>query len=339
MLKDQRELRPEKVKQEDLLEGWLSSHQQSSSDRATRARARVAADRHNELCLNLAIGIFNWALETIPSPAVADSFALRGFVRHLTGDERGAKQDRESCLGAARKVNIQEWDVALGQAKFSSKKLLGGAFLTWLQPDYPNGHRYQAEANCELKQYEVALTEVNEAIKLQPTNDAARGSGEAVTPAMASLLLLRGRLLEAQHSPEGRKDFQQVVDGLAAAGIVDETKAFAQLHLGKFDRKYFTEAERLFKDQTTKSPDRSLTYYNLACFFAARSASPGRDKNARAKDVTAAIDALRTGVNLPEHDSLRRFVDTTAELLPLKNDPRLTELLKEEEASASGDSE
>ncbi len=73
-----------------------------------------------------------------------------------------------------------------------------------------------------MKQYEAALTEVNEAIKLQLTNDAARGAGGAVTPAMVSLLLLRGRLLEAQHPQEARKDFQQVVDGLAAPGIVDE---------------------------------------------------------------------------------------------------------------------
>ncbi len=57
------------------------------------------------------------------------------------------------------------------------------------------------------------------------------------------------------------------------------------------------------------------------------------------KDVTAAIDALRTGVNLSEHDSLRRFVDTTAEFLSLTNDPRLTAFLKEEEISVSRDLE
>ena len=216
--------------------------------------------------------------------------------------------------------------------------LLGGEFLTWLKPEYTNAHRYQAEANYALKNYKPALAEMNEAIKLQRANDAARAADGVVTPAMASLLLLRGRVLEAQRSPEARKDFQQVVNALTRAGSDNETKAFAQLHLGKFDPKYFTEAERFFTDQTTKDPDHSLTYYNRACFFAVRSASPGRDKNARAKDVTAAIDALRKGANLPKHDSLQRFVDTKAELLTLKNDPRFIKLLKEEEASASGDS-
>ena len=41
---------------------------------------------------------------------------------------------------------------------------------------------------------------------------------ERVTPAMASLLLLRGRVLEAQRSPEARKDFQQVVEAIDGGG-------------------------------------------------------------------------------------------------------------------------
>ena len=167
---------------------------------------------------------------------------------------------------------------------------------------------------------------------MQRANDADRAADGAITPAIASFLLLRCRVLEAQRSPGVRKDFQQVVDALTAAGIDNETKAFAQLHLGKFDPKYFTEAEHFFTDQTTKYPGRSLTYYNLACFFAARSAFYSeKDKNAGAKDVTAAIEALRKGVTLPEHDSLQRFLDTTGELLPLKKDPRLTALLKKGE--------
>ena len=49
MLEDQPELRPEEVKQRDLLAGWLSSHQQSSADRGTQVRAQVATDLHKTL--------------------------------------------------------------------------------------------------------------------------------------------------------------------------------------------------------------------------------------------------------------------------------------------------
>ena len=140
-LEDQPKLRPEEVKKEDLLAGWISKHQQSSSDLGTQARAQVATDLHKRLLLNLtrksaapgindfweaikhidiggpsmirsaakngelrdAVDIFDSVLEIIPSGADLALLALRGFARHLTGDEPGATKDRESCLREAPK--------------------------------------------------------------------------------------------------------------------------------------------------------------------------------------------------------------------------------------------
>ncbi len=141
MLEDKRDLRPEEVKQGDLLEGWLSSHQQSSADkgnpgsgsRGMRIRYKfffffeLFVSTFSHLVSSSGFGNYSVA-------AHADLFALRGFVCYLTATSRGAKEDHDSCLEATLKVNIGEWDVSLGQAELFSKKLyLGGEFLTWLQ--------------------------------------------------------------------------------------------------------------------------------------------------------------------------------------------------------------
>jgi hypothetical protein len=121
------------------------------------------------------------------------------------------------------------------------------------------------------------------------------------------------------------------VDGLTAARISNESKAFAQLHLGTVDPANFIAAEHYFADQTIKYPGRSLYHYNLACLFAVRSISHAADKDARTKDVSAAIESLRKGVMLANYP-LRKFLNTTSDLAALEEDSRFQALLSEEDA-------
>jgi WD40 repeat protein len=205
--------------------------------------------------------------------------------------------------------------------------------------DVGNSRRSRAELNYELKNYDAALAAVKVAIQLETLRTApSDATGNPLKPPMASLILLRGRILEAQGSPEARKDFQQVADRMVDDFHPIETKELALLYLAFLDPANLGDAERDCASRLAIFSTRSVFHYCLASVFAIRSASPGADDKARTRDVKAAIAFLKKGVKLGNY-SLRRFVDSTPFLAKLPQDSGLKELLSEEEELARKKSE
>ena len=165
-LQDQPEVRPEEVEKNDQLGKWVESQKQSPSDFGHKARIDNANDLRDELRANLATKYLKLGNQALVSgnperavqicdsiikftlrQKVAETLALRGFARHVAGDQQGALKDRESCLNATPVPNILALDSVLHSSLLSSEQLrLTGEYLSWLQPDYANGQRYQAQA-------------------------------------------------------------------------------------------------------------------------------------------------------------------------------------------------
>jgi WD40 repeat protein len=207
--------------------------------------------------------------------------------------------------------------------------------------DLANSLRSQALEHYELKHYDLALTAVTEAITLEKAGtEASNVANETLTDSMKSLLFLRGRILVAQHSPEARKDFQQIVDGAGPepSGTLTPSKALAHLYLAHLDPTHLDAAESYCADQVKKYSSRSVNHYCLASVFAMRSTAPGADNNARIKDFTTAIESLKKGLSRRNY-SLQLFVDSTPFLTPLAQDVGFKKLLSDEQALARKKSE
>jgi WD40 repeat protein/tetratricopeptide (TPR) repeat protein len=349
-LQKSEELEPGEVAKADLLAIWLYAHQ-SSSEPEIQARAAIARDVHDSLFSKFAtdheelgidalfrhdnaraLTIFEQILQIIPEDGTGKYRAWRGFARHSAGDERGATEDREAYLKSESGKDMEKRDEFLPQGDLTAERLqVAGSVQVWLYPNYANGYYWRAQSNLVMKHYDEALVDVNAAIRLYSASmKRSDAANVPMTSDTALLLLLHGRVLDAQHSLNARKDWQQVADHLGADDPESSpyVKALAHLFLGKFDSKHFEVAQRYFDEQTSKYPTRSSSHYNLARFFAVRSASHA-DKKARSEDVTAAIEALRKS-GYAGHELRTRLV-WEPDFDALQDDERFKALLKEEE--------
>jgi tetratricopeptide (TPR) repeat protein len=335
------------VDKADSLTPWLKKHAEAlEQDAPFRTIVEKARDEHRRDIAKLygdagtealfqgdyprAVYVFDEVLKIIPISEAPHYRAGRGFARHSKGDEAGAAEDFEAYKESN---NVRSWENVLMRGNLMPKQtLIANSFLIWLEPNYASAYGSRAEANFVLKKYDDALADVNEALQLQPAS--AEPTNLAATPEIslqtASLLLLRGRILDSQGSPDAQKDWQQV----AEARSTDEyTRASAQMLLGKFDASQFEAARPFFEELRRKYPKSSFPQYYLGCFFALRAASHGSEGELqRADDLKRAFEALEKGVQLGA-PTLRKFMTWATDLQSLDNDPRLKELLSQEEES------
>jgi WD40 repeat protein len=337
------ELKAEEVEKADLLAKWLSDHKSSKSEiHAWVARAKNLHDtlfgkiatQKGKLGVDAlvrgenarALTIFEQTLRNIPEAGAGEYRAWRGFARHSMGDERRAMEDREAYIKSDSAEDIEKWEYKFDKEGNVTSELLQlrGSFLVWLFPDEDEGYYYRALSNLRMKHYDEALIDVNAGISLRLVSMKPPAAANArVTPRAASFLLLRGRILDAQHSPNARKDWQQVADAAAA----DWQSALAHLYLGKFDSKQFDVAERYYKEEARKDP--RYGHYDLARFFAVRSGSSG-DKETRSRYMTNAIEELRKA-GLVGH-KLRPILVWTTDFDALQNEKNFNDLLSEGES-------
>jgi WD40 repeat protein len=314
-------------KKGDLVAKWLSDHKSSKGE--MQAWVALARNHHDTTLRKLgtriqktgidalfrrefasALTIFEQTLRIVPEDDVREYSAWRGLARHCSGDERGAAEDRKAYVKSAYR---SKWKDALFERALTSDRLqLASSFILWLFPDDLTGYYCRALSNFELKHYDEALTDVNAAISLHSGNPEV----------LDFYLLLRGRILNAQHSLDARKDWQQVADSK-----IREQSALGHLLLGKFDSKHFDVAEGYYKVQASKGSrwDRG----DLARFFAVRAASSS-NKESRANDVTEAIEELRKAGYFGHN--LRRLLLWAPDFDALRDDRRFKALLAQEGA-------
>ena len=118
-----------------------------------------------------------------------------------------------------------------------------------------------------LKKYNDALADVNEALEIENEGaDAANARAERrLSPSTASLLVLRGRILDAQGSPNAREDWQQV-KGLRRRDTRGRRLKCCLVSLTLHD---FEAARAFFEGVAIKNSTSPLYQYDLGCFYAA----------------------------------------------------------------------
>jgi tetratricopeptide (TPR) repeat protein len=313
-------------KKGDLVGKWLSEHKSSNGE--MQAWVALARNHHDAILRKLgtqiqkagidalfrrefarALTIFEQTLRIVPEDDAREYFAWRGLARRYAGDERGAVEDRKA-FQKSESVNRTKWTDPLLQRALNSDRLqLASSFILWLFPDDLNGSYCRALSNFELKHYDEALRDVNAAI--------SSDSGNIKPADLDWFLLLRGRILNAQHSLDARKDWQQLSDSK-----IREHSALGHLFLGHFD-----VVEPYYKERASKG--LRSDHLELARFFAVRSASFG-NKESRDSDVTAAIEELRKGDYVG--DNLRTALLWSPDFDALQNDRRFKALLTQEKA-------
>ena len=204
-----------------------------------------------------AIADFNKAIEL--QPKFAGAYSVRGAARVAIGKKKGALADANKAIElqpnyAPNYLTRGATHFGLGnyqEAIADSTKVLELDFFD--QGTIYNAYVIRAEAHTQLKDYELAIKDYTQAIKLQP-DKASAYSG-------------RGNLYTKQKNyQQAINDYTKVIELQPnnAQAYVNRGSAYAQLREQQKAATDYQQAQQLFTQTIESDPDNARAYFGRA---------------------------------------------------------------------------